>query len=129
MKLPVVTLKVTNSEENIVEALRGYTKFTGGKFPKSITDWSEWTKLAVPHSKNGRLSQEVAQVMGYLGAILPFLTQMSNDDYEYVGAGKSVDDERTIVFWYRNDNGKFRAIYNDLTVSDVPAKALPQSKE
>jgi hypothetical protein len=73
-------------------------------------------------SKDGQLDKESSEVLIHLGSILPFLTTLPKDDYEYRGSGKSVDDKRCIVFWYRNKDAKFRAIFNDLTVSDVDEK-------
>jgi hypothetical protein len=53
---------------------------------------------------------------------------MSDDDYEYLGAGKSTSDGRTIVFWHRTKDGEIRAIFNDLTVSVVEEQDLAESK-
>ena len=106
--------KVASGEESIVEALRGYTKRSEGKFPKSITEWGEWAVLFSADSTDGQPNEDVTKVMAHLGSILPFLVARSKDDYQYVGAGKSVNDERCIVFWYRTEGENFRAIYNDL---------------
>ncbi len=116
---------VASGEESIVEALRGYTKRSAGKFPKSITEWGEWAVLFSAGSKDGQPSEEVTKIMAHLGSILPFLVARSKDDYEYLGAGKSLDDPRCIVFWYRTEGEKFRAIYNDLSVADVEKNDLP----
>ena len=52
---------------------------------------------------------------------------LKKDEYEYLGSGKSVDDKKCIVFWYRNKEGILQAslIYNDLTATDVQEKDLP----
>ena len=92
------------------------------KFPNSITNWGEFAVLISKGSKDGKFDKETMDVLGHLGSILPFLTTLPKDDYEYLGSGKSVDDKRCIVFWYRNKDAKFRAIFNDLTVSDVEEK-------
>jgi outer membrane lipoprotein-sorting protein len=120
----LVIPKVAGGEKSIVEALRGYTKQSGGKFPKSISEWGEWAVLFSSGSKDGQLSEEVTEIMAHLGSILPFLMTQSKDDYEYLGAGKSVDDKRCIVFWYRTKDATLRAIYNDLSVADVQEKDL-----
>ena len=114
--------KTAGSETSIVEALRGFTKLSDGKFPKSISDWGEFVILVSKGSQDGQLDKESREIAGHLGSILPFLTTLPKDDYEYLGSGKSVDDKRCIVFWYRNKDAKFRAIFNDLTVSDVDEK-------
>ncbi len=117
--------KVAGGETSIVEALRGFTKRSAGKFPKSITEWGEWAVLFSTGSKDGQLDKETMEVMAHLGSIMPYLMTLPKDDYQYVGSGKTVDDTRCIVFWYRNEDAKLRAIYNDLTATDVEKKDLP----
>jgi Predicted periplasmic protein (DUF2092) len=112
-------------EESIIEALRGFTKQAGGKFPKSLANWGEW---AVFLSQSSASQEETAVIMARLGTILPFLLTMSKDDYQYLGAGKTTSDDRTIVFWYRTDDRQIRAIYNDLTVAVIEETDLPESR-
>ena len=50
---------------------------------------------------------------------------MSKEDYEYLGAGKSIDDDRSIVFWHRTEDGTLRAVYSDLTVAEIQENELP----
>ncbi len=114
-----------SGEESIIEALRGFTKLADGKFPKSIVDWGEW---AVFLSQSGASQEETAAIAGRLGAILPFLSAMSKDDYQYLGAGKTTSDDRTIVFWHRTDDDQIRAIYNDLAVAVIKEADVPASK-
>jgi hypothetical protein len=114
--------KTAGGEKDIVEALRGFTRRSAGTFPKSITEWGEWAVLFSKGSKDGQLDKETMEVMSHLGSIMPYLIGLPKNDYQYLGAGKTLDDERCIVFWYRNKDAKFRAIFNDLTVSDVEEK-------
>jgi outer membrane lipoprotein-sorting protein len=114
-----------SGEESIIEALRGFTKMADGKFPKSLADWGEW---AVFLSQSGTSQEEMTAIMSRLGAITPFLFSMSKDDYQYLGAGKTTTDDRTIVFWHRTDDRQIRAIYNDLTVAVIKETDLPESK-
>ena len=114
-----------SGEESIIEALRGFTKLADGKFPKSLVDWGEWSVFL---SQSGTSQVETAAIAARLGTILPFLLTMSKDDYQYLGAGKTISDDRTIVFWHRTDDRQIRAIYNDLTVAVVKETDLPGSK-
>jgi outer membrane lipoprotein-sorting protein len=114
-----------SGEESIIEALRGFTKLADGKFPKSLADWGEW---AVFLTQSGTSQEETSATMSRLGAIMPFLFSMSEDDYQYLGAGKTTTDDRTIVFWHRTDDRQIRAIYNDLTVAVIKETDLPESK-
>src|SRR5262249_17398789 len=117
--------KVAGGETSIVEALRGYTKLSGGQFPKSISEWGEWTQLIATRSRDAQFDKESTELMAHLGRILPFLTSLPKDDYQYLGSGKSVDDKRCVVFWHRNKSGTLRAIYNDFSATDVLEKDLP----
>jgi hypothetical protein len=114
-----------SGEESVIEALRGFTKLADGKFPQSLADWGEW---AVFISQSGASQDETATIMARLGAITPFLFSMSKDDYQYLGAGKTIRDDRTIVFWHRTEDRQIRAIYNDLTVAVINETDLPASK-
>lgn len=119
--------QVPGGEISIVGALRGYTKRSNGKFPKSISDWGEWAVLFSFGSQGrAKLDQETTETMSHLGSILPFLTRMPKENYDYLGSGKSVHDKRCLVFWYRNDKGKLRGIYNDLSVADLPEQDVPK---
>jgi outer membrane lipoprotein-sorting protein len=116
--------KSAGLEQDMVEALRGFTRKSAGKFPKSITESGEWAILYSKDSKDGQLDKETMEVLSHLGSIMPNLIGLPKDDYQYLGSGKTVDDKRCIVFWYKNKDAKFRAIYNDLTISDVEEKAV-----
>ncbi len=119
-RAPVLLL----GEEAIVAALRGFTKISDGKFPKSLADWGEW---AVAMSQSGASREESAAMMSSLGAITPFLFSMSKGDYQYLGAGKTTSDARSIVFWRRTKDGVIRAIYNDFSVVEINEADLPKS--
>jgi outer membrane lipoprotein-sorting protein len=117
---------VTGGEASIVEALRGYTKRDSGKFPASISDWGPWAVLFSKDSHDGKLDAEATRVLANLGAITPFLVSMPKENYAYLGEGKTVDQKDTIVFWYKKEDGTYRAIYTDLTVKDITAEKLPK---
>ncbi len=100
-------------EESLVEAIKGYTELSGGRFPISLTDSAEWMTML---SKDGVPRTILA---ARLGTLTPYLVGMSYDDYEYTGAGQEVGNERAIVFWYRNPEKQLRAVFNDFTVSSI----------
>ena len=110
-------------EESLVEALKGYTELSGGRFPKSISDWGEW---AILMAEKGIAKEKMMTISSRLGTLLPYLTGMLHDDYDYTGAGKVVDGKRSIVFWYRNPEKQLRAVYSDLSVATIAEADLPQ---
>jgi outer membrane lipoprotein-sorting protein len=117
--LPETGVPLVN-EETLVEALRGFTKLSGGKFPKSLSNWSDWLDVLEDSE-----SEEAKMLTARLGVIFIFLSDMAKEDYEYLGAGKSVDDDRSIVFWHRTEDGALRAVYSDLSVSEIDESELP----
>jgi hypothetical protein len=125
-QLPKPDTVVLDDEANIVEALRGFTKKSNGKFPESISSWGEWAVLFSKDSTDGKLTDETNAVMSCLGKILPFLVSKSPEDYDYIGKGKSISDPRSIVFWHRDKNQVLRAIYNDLSVQTIKEEDLPK---
>lgn len=116
----------TPGETNVVEALRGYTERDGGKFPASLTDWGSWAVLFSKAARGPEVDPETKRVMEHLGAVLPFLVSLPKDDYAYLGSGKTVEDKDAIVFWYKNPEGTYRAIYGDLSVQDIAEEKLPK---
>lgn len=120
-----VVPRVSGGEQSVIEALRGFTKRSSGKFPESISDWGAWAVLFSTGSDDGVPSADTTEVMAHLGSITPFLVQLPKDDYEYLGEGKSIADKRSIVFWYRKPDGTIRAIYNDLSVNEIDQSDLP----
>lgn len=108
------------SEETLVEALRAFTKLSGGKFPKSLSNWSDWLDVLEDPE-----SEETKILTARLGVIFVFLADMAKEDYEYLGDGKSTVDDRSIVFWHRTEDGALRAVYSDLTVTEIDENELP----
>jgi outer membrane lipoprotein-sorting protein len=113
-------------EASVIEALRGWAKHNGGKFPPSLTDWGIWAVAFSKDSRDGKLSPETMRVLSHLGAITPFLVSMPKNAYAYVGEGKSVDQTSAIIFWYTKPDGTYRAIYGDLSAKDISADDIPK---
>ena len=64
--------------------------------------------------------------MSHLGSIIPFLSQMTKDDYEYLGKGKTRADTEAVIFWYKTKDGSYRAVYGDLSAKAVALDDLPK---
>ncbi|HUE13658.1 MAG TPA: hypothetical protein VMR25_05805 [Planctomycetaceae bacterium] len=126
MRQPPATPSVPGGEVSVVEALRGYTKRAGGKFPPSLSDWGPWAVLFSKGSSEGMLDSEAVHVLANVGAILPFLVAMPKDTYAYLGNGKTVDQKDAIVFWYKRTDGTYRAINGDFSAKDIKAANLPK---
>ena len=121
-----MTPSVPGGEASVVEALRGYAKRAGGKFPSSLADWGPWVAIFSKGSSDGTPDSEATHVMANLGAILSFLVSMPKNNYAYLGKGKTVNQKDAIVFWYKRADGTYRAIYGDLSAKDIKAENLPK---
>ena len=113
------------AEDHVVEALRGYTQKSDGKFPKSISEWGEWAVLFSKGATDSKLSDETTKVIGHLGTITALLSSLSKADYAYLGEGKTVKETDAIIFWCKNKKGVYRAVYGDLSVKDISKEQLP----
>lgn len=113
-------------EASIIEALRAWTKRSGGKFPPSLSDWGIWAVEFSKDNKDGKLDADTMHVMSHLGSITPFLMSIPKDSYAYLGKGRSVDEAGAIIFWYQKPDGTYRAIYGDLSAKDVAAADIPK---
>ena len=77
-------------------------------------------------AEKGIAKEKMMTISSRLGTLLPYLTGMLHDDYDYTGAGKEVGMKRSIVFWYRNPEKQLRAVYSDLSVATIAEADLPQ---
>ena len=117
---------VPGGEASIIEALRGWTKRDGGKFPPSLADWGAWAVLFSKDSRDGKPDAETTRIMANLGSIIPFFVSMSKDDYAYLGKGKTIEQKDDIIFWYKKPDGTYRAIYGNLSAKDITAADVPK---
>lgn len=125
VKLPNVG---KDGEKNVIEALKGFAERSGGRFPAHLNEWTEFTALAKTDPKNpAKLDDASMQWMTSVGGMTPFLTMLPKDGQAYLGDGVRLNQKDTMIFWYRTPEGKYRAIYADLTVKDVEGKDLPKA--
>jgi len=86
----------------------------------SLANWSDWFDVLEDPK-----SQEFKMLAARVGVVSVFLSHMAKEDYEYLGDGKSTNDERSIVFWHRTEDGTLRAVYTDLTAAEIEQGDLP----
>lgn len=85
---------------------------------------SDFASVMSRGSTDDQIDAESNKTIIQFSRVLPFLSSLRKSDHSYLGGGKTVDDQRCIVFWYRDKSAKLRAIYNDLLVSDVQEKDI-----
>ncbi len=118
---------VAPSETNVIEALRLYTQKSGGKFPKNLNDWHDLSDLFLTPAE--RLvawdkSPTYKEISEQTAATRSFLRNFSLKDFAYLGNGLTTQDTKTMILWYKNKDGQYRAIYGDLSVKEITKESL-----
>ena len=120
----IITKSIETPEGNVIAALKGFTKLSDGKFPKSLSEWSDWMGVM---TLDGKVNQEIA---ARLGAMTPFLSSLKSDNHAYLGEGLELNQkDRKIVFWFKTKEKTWKAIFTDLTCSEVKKSDLPKADD
>jgi len=129
---------ISNREQNLVELLRGYTQRAGGKFPDKLDDMGPYMNLVMQKSlsasKTATTSPSLAQMqftpssadmqwITRFWGVQQFLGTLPKGGWKYLGAGKTMGDKDSVIFWYKTDKG-YRGISGDLKATDL--QAVPQ---
>jgi outer membrane lipoprotein-sorting protein len=129
---------ISNREQNLVELLRGYAQRAGGKFPDKLDDMGPYMNLVMRKSlslsKTATTNPSLAwmhftpssadmQWITRFWGVQQFLGILPKDGWKYLGAGKTMGDSDSVIFWYKTDKG-YRGISGNLTAADL--QAAPQ---
>lgn len=132
-RLRKMETKEEKPEDDVAFLLRAYANEFDRKFPKSLrmasVEWQDYLKKhwgGEGHKKEkGLPGPEFMRFVQVATRIEMFLHK--NKDHGYKPDGVKLGDRDKIVFWYRPDKAdKYRAVYGDLHVADVPANELPE---
>jgi len=116
-----------NPEKAASDWLRIYAEKTGGNFPKSLDDLTEFDKVfpkkpqasPIPDSETLRAVQSLTRFM--------IATRSLKAGFGYRADGVKLGDADKILFWYRPDGAtSYRALYGDLHAGDVSEDKLPE---
>ncbi len=117
------------TEEDLIEMLRYYGQWSGGRFPGILQMlWieevlSEARRLDADITRKPQAEREQQSKEGWqkVRRGMTFTVLLPKDsDWHYGGRGVSIGDVETPVFWYRpKDATKYRVIYADLSVREV----------
>jgi hypothetical protein len=117
-------------EEAVVRVLRTFAEGSDGKFPSRLDDLPAFNKaigakLAKKKAESASAQREEYERSVAFGRVLSFSTELK-DRYSFKADGVKPGDAGTIIFWYKPEAAtKFRVVYADLHVGDVPAEQLP----
>lgn len=118
------------TEETFVNWLRWWTQANIDEtFPPRITG-PEMAKICMDLAKEGKLKQEAWQKSDpqeMFHAMLFAAKLPADSNWRYTGNGVKINTPDTPIFWYRPAGSeKYRVIYADLTVRELPADQLPK---
>jgi outer membrane lipoprotein-sorting protein len=112
-------------ETAVLGILRVYAKTSDGQFPPKLDDWGAFAVLASKNSTDGKLNADGQQLMGDAGALTGLLSdQKKGADYDYTPGTARLGDAGKLVFWMRQKEGTYRAIFGDLSVKNVTKEEL-----
>jgi outer membrane lipoprotein-sorting protein len=118
------------TEETFISWLRWWTGATVDEtFPPMVAG-SELAKVIMDMGQQGKLKGELwknvdPQQMLYAMLFVSKLPADSN--WRYAGNGVKINTPDTPIFWYRPAGSeKYRVIYADLTIRELPADQLPK---
>jgi len=119
------SLADSKGEDHVVAALKGYAERTGGKFPKTLEDWSAFVTRI--DTKKAKPDPDDISFMAHVGAIAGWAFTLPKDGWAYLGENVKFGEKDKIVFWYQDPKTKgYRAIYGDLSVKDVSEADVPR---
>jgi outer membrane lipoprotein-sorting protein len=130
-KLPAVdytALMKLPPEEHVVRILKFHAKLNGGAFPERIDGPELVAKITSSAGEKGvedpEFMKELTTLAGSMGATWTF--RQSLNKFGYLGAAH-LNDADSIVFWYLPEGArKYRVVFADLTIGDVPEEKLPK---
>jgi len=120
----IVTMKASEpSIEDMAGLLRIWAKGSENKFPSNLNPWEfpqaaqkvDWT---TEEADEATLEAMISRAFWFL---------FSNPVSKYVGAGVTLGDKDTVIFWHKpKGSDKYKVIYGDLNIKDVSPEDLPK---
>ncbi len=122
-------------EGTLVKALQNFARITGGKYPSSLdvmTAISEVQRAFMIERRNRGVSVEQKPTKEELDGLLAIQgtctrygqLMAENRDVAYHGSRVTTEFPHAVLLRWRLDDGRYRVIFGDLTVQDVPAERL-----
>lgn len=108
------------------ELLQAFAEKAGGRFPKSLEDFSEFDEVFPKPQAGGLPDDETLKVVQSLTRFL-VATRPLKGKFGYRPEGIKLGDADKILFWYTPEGAtRPRALYGDLHAADVDADQLPK---
>ncbi len=128
-KVDYVTLVKLPAEEHVVRILKFYSNLHDGQFPERIDGPELVSKLSAragaKRMDDPQFMKEFTELSASIGVTWTFRQTIGT--FGYVG-NAHLNDADKIVFWYLPKNAeKYRVVYADLTIRDVPEEKLPKA--
>jgi hypothetical protein len=128
----VADVEVSFNEESVVEGLRFFAEYAGGKYPTELSAMVVGRELRL--ALNARFGPNPPwppqpgdeKRMFALGTVVPFYAFLAAEkrDPAYRGDKVTAEFPHAVLMRWRLDNGHYRVISGDLTLQEVTAEEL-----
>jgi outer membrane lipoprotein-sorting protein len=113
-------------EADLVAGLRMLATSKDGKFPDNLSPGPELGSQAERAAKGKSDVEQQAMMQTYVRMVLFVSIQGKKNRFQYDGKGVKLGEAATPIAWWRQDDGsKYRVLYGDLSLKDLPADKLP----
>lgn len=112
------------AEQQTVNALRDFTRYSDGVLPDSLTDMTVWFDKFQTKETGGFGNRDSNSAIRAIAQTVIMLSRIAPGDYGYPGAGSAAGDADEIVFWYRTEDGDTRAIFGDFHSRELTAEEV-----
>ena len=127
-------LQMAGDETNVVEGLRFFAEFTGGKYPSDISmitlvqELQDALKAKLAIEPERVLGEKDMQKMASLQMLFMFYAGLvaENKDPAYNGDRVTAEFPHAVLMRWKVEGGNHRVIFGDLTVGDVTPEELAE---
>jgi len=127
-------LQMAGDETNVVEGLRFFAEFTGGKYPSEISmitlmqELQDAVKAKLAIEPERVPSEEDMQKMASLQMLFMFYAGLvaENKDPAYYGGRVTAEFPHAVLMRWKVEDGNHRVIFGDLTIGDVTPDELAE---
>jgi hypothetical protein len=127
-------LQMAGDETNVVEGLRFFAEFTGGKYPSDISmitlmqELQDALKAKLAIEPERVLGEKDMQKMASLQMLFMFYAGLvaENKDPAYNGDRVTAEFPHAVLMRWKVEDGNHRVIFGDLTVEDVTPDELAE---
>ena len=130
----IADVKITGDEKDVVEGLRFFAELTGGKYPSEMSvmkvtqELQDAVKAGFVGEPNSVPAEEDIQNILNIQMLFTFYARLVTEDKDpaYYGHKVTTEFPEAVLMRWKVEEGNYRVIFGDLTVTDVTAEELAE---